>query len=82
MTISEAAPIEPIQYWFYQSEQFPRFQYIYNQIMDCKTRIDKAGMGKIRTHQISENVNIKIGIIGGMTDTDCNLISKRKGSEN
>lgn len=50
--------------------------------MDCKSRIEEAGMGKIRTHQMSENVNIKIGIIGEFTDTDCNLISKRKGNEN
>lgn len=82
LIISEAVPIEPIQYWFYQSEQFPRFQYVYNQTRDCESRIEKAGMGRIRTHQMSRKVNIKIGIIGEFTDKDCTLISKRKGSEN
>lgn len=82
LTISEGVPIELIHYWFYQSEQFPRFQYIYNQTRDCKIRIEKAGMGRIRTHKMSKNVNIKIGIIGKFTDKDYNLISKRKGNEN
>lgn len=50
--------------------------------MDCKSRIEKAGIGRIQTHQMSENVNIKIGTIGDFTDKKCNLISKRKGSEN
>lgn len=54
LIISEAVPIEPIQYWFYQSEQFPRFQYVYNQTRDCESRIEKAGMGRIRTHQMSK----------------------------
>lgn len=76
---SEAVLIEPIQYRFYKPEQFPRFQYIYNQIMDCKSRIEKAGIGRIQTHQMSQNVIIKIGTIGDFTDKKCNLISKRKG---
>lgn len=50
--------------------------------MDCKSRIEKAGIERIRTHQMSENVNIKIGTTGDFTDKKCNLISKRKGSEN
>lgn len=81
LTILEAGPNEPIQYWFYQSEQFPRFQYVYNQTRDCESRIEEAGIGRIRTHQMCKKVNIKIGIIGEFTDKDCRLISKREGSK-
>lgn len=80
LTVSEEVPLEPIQYWFYSAEKFPRFHYIYNQTMDCKSRVEKMGMSGIQTHQMSKKVVIKIGIISESTDNVCNLISKRKGS--
>lgn len=80
LTISEELPLEPIQYWFYSAEKFPRFHYVYNQTMDCKSRVEKMGTSGIQTHHMPKKVFIKIGIIGESTDNVCNLISKRKGS--
>lgn len=61
-------------------EHFPRFQFVYNQIRDCKSRLEKFGKGKIRVDLMFENVIIKIVIVGGFTANNLYLLTESEGS--
>lgn len=60
-------------------KHFPRFQYVYNLVRDCKSRVDKCGKRKLKLDEMFKNVIIKIVIIGSFTDDDLHLLTKNAG---
>lgn len=79
-SILEAAPKSSTHSLFFKMNHFPRFQFVYNQTRDCKSRLEKFGKGKIRINKMFENVIIKIVIVGGFTDDNLRLLTESAGS--
>lgn len=79
-TISEAAPKSSTHSLYFKMKKFPRFQYVYNLVRDCKSRIEKGGKGKVKLVEMFKNVIIKIVIVGSFTDDDLQLLTKSSGS--
>lgn len=79
-TISEAAPKSSTYSLYFKLKHFPRFHYFYNQIRDCKSRIEKCRKGKVKLDEMFKNVIIKIVIVGSFTDNDLYLLTKSAGS--
>lgn len=59
---------------------FPRFQYVYNLVRDCKSRVEKCEKGRIRMDEMFKNVIIKIVIVGNFTEDNLHLLTKSAGS--
>lgn len=61
-------------------KHFPRFQYVYNLVKDCKSRIEQCRKRRVRMDEMYKNVNIKIMIVGNFADDDLHLLTKSAGS--
>lgn len=67
-------------YIFYKAKYFQAFHYYCKLVRHCRSRTEKILKSKDRGNVITENVFIKIGIMGEFTDADLKLISKRSGN--
>lgn len=61
-------------------KHFPRFQYVYNLVKDCKSRVEQCGVRGIEMDEMYKNVNIKIVIVGNFRDKDLHLLTKSTGN--
>lgn len=77
--ISETKSKLPV-YIFYKAKYFQAFHYYCKLVRHCRSRTEKVLKSKDRGNVITENVFIKIGIMGEFTDDDLKLISKRSGN--
>lgn len=67
-------------YIFYKAKYFQAFHYYCKLVRHCRSRTEKVLKSNDRGNVITENVFIKIGIMGEFTDDDLKLISKRSGN--
>lgn len=65
---------------FFKVKYFQAFYYHYKLAMDCKRRIEKILKSNDIGDAMTEDVFIKIGIVGAFTDADLKLVSKGRGN--
>lgn len=61
---------------YFKTKHFPRFQYVYNLVKDCKSRVEQCGLRSVGIDEMYKNVNIKIVIVGNFRDKDLHLLTK------
>lgn len=67
-----------IRYLFYKPAKcFDHFDFVYNRMRDCKSRVEKILNTKERKNIMPKEVVIKIGIIGNFQEENLDLISRR-----
>lgn len=79
LSISEAESKSTV-YLFYKAKYFQAFHYYYKLARDCIRRIETIMKSNDVEDVITEDLFIKIGIMGKFTDADLTLISKEKGN--
>ncbi|XP_065923825.1 uncharacterized protein [Magallana gigas] len=63
------------KYFYFKAKYFQAFHYIYKLARDCKSRIENVLKNNDRRDEMTDDVFIKIGIVGKFTDADLKLIS-------
>lgn len=67
-----------IRYFFYKPDQcFDHFNFVYNRMRDCKSRVEKILNTNERKNLMSKDVVIKLGIAGNFQEENLDLISRR-----
>lgn len=69
-------------YVFYKAKYFQAFHYCYKLARDCRRRIEKIIKSCDVEDVMHEDLYIKIGIVGKLTDADLELISEGRGKIN
>lgn len=76
--VSERESNSSVQYIYYKAKHFQHFHYIYNLTRDCHDRIERLRKTNDRANFMTEDIVIKIGIVGKSTeDKLCSLLKRR-----
>lgn len=81
LSISEAESKSTV-YVFYKAKHFQAFHYYYKLARDCRRRIEKIIKSNDVGDVMTEDLFIKIGIVGKFNDADLKLISEGRGNIN
>lgn len=69
------------KYFYFKAKYFQAFHYIYKLARDCRSRIENVLKNNDKRDEMTEEVFIKIGIVGKFTDADLKLISTGRGKK-
>lgn len=69
----------PIKYIYIDSKHLPHFQYIYKMTRKCTRRLVNVCTSEKLIDFRSEDVLIRIGVVGENTEENLKLLSKGKG---
>lgn len=81
LSISEAESKSTV-YLFYKAKYFQAFHYYYKLARDCKRRIETIMKSNDVEDVMTEDLFIKIGIVGKFNDADLKLILEGRGNIN
>lgn len=79
LLFSERVSNSSVQYIYYKAKHFQHFHYIYNLTRDCHDRIERLRKTNDRANFMTEDIVIKIGIVGKSTEDKLCSLLKRKG---
>lgn len=78
LLFSERESNSSVQYIYYKAKHFQHFHYIYNLTRDCHDRIERLRKTNDRANFMTEDIVIKIGIVGKSSeDKLCSLLKRR-----
>lgn len=79
LLFSETESKSSVQYIYTKAKHFQHFYYIYNLTRDCHDHIEGLRTTNDRTNFMAEDIVIKIGIVGELTEDKLTLLLKRRG---
>lgn len=81
IAISEDDLMQPIDYIYISAKHFDHFQYVYKLTRNCTHRLVNVCTKEDLKDFMSEDVYIRITVVGDFTEENLKLLSKGKGKK-